>query len=147
MNDAPHSPRRRGFTLIEVMISVLFVAVRIDALMGAATKSLGVVKAAKQYETARNLMEQLKKQEPLQLDEVDGDETQSGTFDDNRDYRWRRVLTTVGEESDRLYLVKTSVIWDSQKREGRERREEVVEYIHLPTAIKKKWIDEKAAND
>jgi len=135
---------KRGLTLLEVMIAVIIIGFGFVSLLSASARCLKVVKQAREFETARSLMERLKKEDPLQLDEVDGDEMQRGTFDEFRDYRWERELTLVGEESDRFYLVKTRVVWEADER---KKKEEVVEYLHLPTAIKKKWIDEKAAND
>lgn len=150
MSFKPRVPRqrrassRRGLTLLEVMIAVIIIGFGFVSLLSASARCLKVVKQAREFETARTLMERLKKEDPLQLDEVDGDEQQSGTFDEHRNYRWERELTAVGEESDQLYLVKTRVVWEADER---KKKEEVVEYLHLPTAIKKKWIDEKAAND
>lgn len=137
---------RSGLTLLEVMIAVFIVSLTFTYLMTASTRALKTVRMAKEFEIARNLLERLKKEEPLQLDEVDGDDRDGGRFDDKeyRDYRWERELTQVGEESDQFYLVKTRIIWES---DDRKKQEQVVEYLHLPTAIKKKWISDKAKDD
>ena len=133
---------RAGLTLLEVMVAVMIIGVAFVALLQAAASCLSIVVAAKDFEAARVLLERLEQEEPLQIDEIDGNDQDGGRFDgDYRDFRWKRVIAEVGEESDELYQITTTITWE---RGDEEWKEEVSRLLHLPSARRNGWIDENA---
>lgn len=131
-----------GFTLLEVMLAVFIVGTSFIFFVTAAVNSLSIAVSAKDYEKARMLLQRVEIEDPLQIDEVDGDDSDGGRFSgDFRDYSWKRVVTQVGEESDQLYQVTTSISWE---RGERDLDESMSRLLHVPSARKNGWIDENA---
>lgn len=121
-----------------LIMGTAFVAI----LIAAGESSRGAV-VARDYEVARSLLNRLSFEEPLQLDKVDGDDSESGSFDGSkyRKYSWKRTVTQIGEESDDLYRVETQILWEHNKDTWSEG---IQEYLHLPSARRNGWIDENA---
>lgn len=138
---SPNSSRL-GLSLVEVLIAVAIASGGLTMLVAAANKCLSVVKKAKVYDDCRQLFAEVERLHPLQLDELEED-SESGTFDGEfAAYSWQRDVTLfTEEEDDGVYEVRTRILWDSKSK---ERFEEFVTLIHLPTAKRMGYIAEEA---
>lgn len=130
---------RGGFSLIEVLLAMLVLGLSLMAFFHAVSQGTALVAEARDYETARMLLNQLDVIEPLDLEDFSDGET-GGFFDGEfRNHRWRRVITLAGREEDEFYHIETRVEWG----DTRDPRVESVEtYLHLPTARRAGWMRE-----
>ncbi len=130
-----------GFSLLEVLLAILVLGLSLVAFFGAVGEGMAVVTAARQYETARTLMNLVDLIEPLDVEDLDRGEF-SGRFDgDFRDYRWRRIVEPVGAEEDEFYRIETRIEWGDFLNPGMER---VETYLHAPSARREGWVKEPA---
>ncbi len=133
--------RRGGFSLLEVLLAVVILGMSLAAFFSATSQGLAIATAARQYETARTLLNQVDLLHPMQLDDLEEGED-SGSFDgEYRDYRWRRIITEAGKEEDLFFHIETRIEWGDARNPGME---SVETYLHLPTARRDGWVSDKA---
>jgi prepilin-type N-terminal cleavage/methylation domain-containing protein len=126
------SSRKDAFTLIEVLLAILILAIGLVVLVESAGRCLAVIKAARYYEDARHLLARVEVEHPIDFEEFD-EGTESGKFDGRwGDYRWKRVISSAGEEEDGLFEVKTQISWSERSGESRE---EIITLLYVPDAI------------
>lgn len=130
-NDKGQRTRRRadGFTLIEVMLATLILAMGLGALLTAVSQCLQVARAARIYDTTRDLLSRVEADKPVEIVEEIEDIEGSGKFDDPKlnAYSWKRELEPVGEKKFGLFKVTTTVTWSENNKESQE---QLVEYIY-----------------
>ena len=131
---------RTGMTLVEVLLAIVILGSALAALLGAASQAIGVVKQARNYETARTMLAQVEVEKPLRLEEEITVGEDSGTFKDGpTGWRWSRKIEAASEEGEDdekmggLYLVTTTVYWGSGS--GKTSSEETVRYLYVPENI------------
>ena len=109
---------RRGFTLIEVMLSIAILGIGAGILMVATSRCMAVATRAKHYGRAHRLIQQVEAAHPLTRGEIE-EGTESGTLDDG--YTWEREITeseTEGREG--LYTIRTRVSWAIRGKQSYE---------------------------
>ena len=123
--------RRTGLTLIEVMLALAILALGLTAMIATVSRCLGVVRQAKNFQTARHLLARAELENPLQLEEEIEEGTEEGGFDGGPDgYRWSRAVERLGREEDGLFKVTWRVSWS--EKGGRASFEEIVTCLHAP---------------
>lgn len=129
--NSPSTRRRRGFTLIEVILAMLVIGIGLLAMVTAATRCLSVVRGARFFEDARHLMAVLEVDVPVVPDEVE-EGTEDGQFDEPYEaYRWERDIRPAGEDEEyRLFVVVTRIIRVSEG--SRPSVEEVATLLYAP---------------
>ncbi len=121
---------RQGLTLIEVMLAMTILGIGMSILIYTASQCLGVIRQAKNFETARHLLSRVEMEDPLPLREKISEGSESGTFSGKESgFRWTRDIALIGEEEDGLYTV-TTRIFSSERQE--KPLEEVVTYLYRP---------------
>ena len=122
-------PWKRGLSLIEVMLAVVILGIGSGVLLLATARCLSIVTKSQRYSTAQRLILRVGAEHPLTRSEVDTG-TESGTFDDEEDYRWEREITEPeGESRKGLFTVRTRVSWSDRSRESFE---EVTAWHFIP---------------
>ncbi|MBP7828946.1 MAG: prepilin-type N-terminal cleavage/methylation domain-containing protein [Kiritimatiellae bacterium] len=122
--------RRAGLTLIEVMLALAILGLGLSALIATVARCLGVVRQARNFQTARHLLARAELENPLQLEEEIEEGSEEGGFDGGPyDYRWSRVIERLGREEDGLFTVTLRV---SRSEKGRASSEEVVTCLYAP---------------
>lgn len=127
--------RKRGLTLVEVLLALAILGIGLFVLITAASRCLSVARQAKQYEIARRLMARVNLEEPLQLKEEITEDTESGTFGyDYPGYTWNRKIEQALEDDDEsgLFKVTTWVSWTDARGVGFEK---VVSYLYAPEVV------------
>lgn len=120
--------KREGLTLIEVLLAVAILSLGLTGLIGAVTQCLGVVRQARNLQTARHLLARAELEHPLQLEEEIEEGVEEGDFEGGpAGWRWRRAVERLGREEDGLYQV-TWRVW----RDGRGSAEEIVTCVFVP---------------
>lgn len=116
-----------GFTLVEAVLALAILSIGVFVLIECTAKCLAVIRTARQYQTARMILDQGELEHPLiWTNEVDKNTVAPVTYPNG--YTFSRELTAVdGEES--LYVVKTRVAWSEI---GQASFEEVVSYLYSP---------------
>ncbi len=133
----PLRRRRAGLTLIETLLAVAILGIALSVLVAAAGQALGVVRRARNFATARHLLDIVELENPIpDLAEAAG-MIESGGFDPPyADYSWERtvepMLDLMGEETG-YYLIRTRVRWSDR---GQETFEELVTGAYAPTETK-----------
>ena len=131
--------RRRGLTLIEVMLALAILGVGLSVLISTASKCLAVIRQSKNYENARHLLALveidfhnalLELENPEDLE--DGSESVDFPYEFSN-YKGTWEVTTIGEEEDGLKEVKFTVTWSER---GTESFEEVTMYRYVPQKTK-----------
>jgi type II secretory pathway component PulJ len=103
-------------TLIEVLLAMVFLGLSVCVLMSTASHSLSIVRNSRQYETARQLIQAIEAEYPLDEGDIFRSET-SGTFDDHEGYRWEREIIEIDEElQPGLFQISTRVYWSDRNR-------------------------------
>ena len=131
--------RRRGLTLIEVMLALTILGVGLSVLISTASKCLAVIRQSKNYENARHLLALVEidfHNRLLELEEQEDLEDSSEAVDfpyDFSNYKGTWTVATIGEEEDGLKEVTFRVTWSEH---GRESFEEVVMYRYVPQKVK-----------
>lgn len=125
---SPSSRRRRGLTLIEVMLAVVILGIGSGVLLMATARCLAIISKSQRYSTAQRLIGQVGAEHPLTRAEIkEGKE--SGQFDDEANYRWEREITAPEDENRKgLYTVRTRVSWSDR---GRDSFEEVITWHYI----------------
>jgi prepilin-type N-terminal cleavage/methylation domain-containing protein len=123
-----HGVGRSGFTLIEVMIASVLLAVGVTALLAAASRCLAVMRVAKQYQEAQWALHMGELENPvLPTEEYEDWEVSGETYNDFN-YS-REVIEPEGDESDGLFMLRSRATWSDK---GRESYEEVVRLVFVP---------------
>lgn len=122
---------KRGLTLIEVLIALVILSVGVSSMMVAMSRCLSVVRAARNREVARGLIQRVDIENPIET--VDMDEmSDSGDFDEPEGYTWYRDITMVDEEErPGLFEVTTRISWSER---GKEAFEEITVFKYAPDA-------------
>ncbi|MDD3276431.1 MAG: prepilin-type N-terminal cleavage/methylation domain-containing protein [Kiritimatiellales bacterium] len=121
---------KRGLTLIEVMLAVVILGIGAGVLLLATARCLSIVVKSQRYSTAQRLIGQVEAEHPLTRAKIEAG-IESGTFDDDADYRWEREMTESENENRKgLYAVRTRVSWSDR---GRSSFEEVTTWRFIPT--------------
>ena len=138
--ECPVRERRAGMTLAEVLLAIVILGAALAALLGAASQAIGVVKQARNYETARTMLALVEVEKPLRLEEEITVGEDGGSFQDGPPgWRWTRKIEAASEEGEDdekmggLYLVTTTVYWGSGS--GKTSSEETVRYLYVPENI------------
>jgi prepilin-type N-terminal cleavage/methylation domain-containing protein len=118
-----------GLTLIEVMLALTILGMGLTVLIATTSRCLGVVRQAKNYETARHLLGRVELEHPLQLEEKIEAGSDSGDFSGEPGFQWTRDIEVVGKEEDGLFSVLTRIAWSDS---GRKKSEEVITYLYRP---------------
>ena len=122
--------RRAGLTLIEVMLALAILGLGLSALIATVSRCLGVVRQAKNFQTARHLLARAELEKPLQLEEKIEEGSEAGGFEGGpHDYRWSRTVERLGREEDGLFTVALRVSWSDK---GRAAFEEIVTCLYAP---------------
>jgi type II secretory pathway pseudopilin PulG len=120
-------------TLIEVMLAVVILGTSLGALLAATSQALAVVRQARNYETARQMLGRVEAENPIRLMDEITEGQESGGFDGGPSgWSWTRTIKDYGAEDEQkegLFLVTTRVIWS---RGGRQGKEETVQYLFVP---------------
>lgn len=120
-----------GMTLIEVMLAMAILAIGLFVLIASVGRSIAVVRAARIYDRAHMLLNQVDLMEPLIGVELEA-ETKQGRFSspEHRGYEWIRIIEEEGDEEDRLFRITTRVSWT---RLNHTSFEETVQLRYSPT--------------
>ena len=139
------TPRRRraGLTLIEVMLALAILGLGLSALIATVSRCLGVVRQAKNFQTARHLLARAELENPLQLEEKIEEGSEAGGFEGGPyDYRWSRNIERLGREEDGLFTVTLRVSWSDKG--GRASSEEIVTCLYAPESKEGGTVTERA---
>jgi len=118
--------RRRGLTLIEVLLAIVILGIGAGTLMLATARCISVVSKARHYSAAQRLILRVGAENPLTRGEMDAG-IESGDFEDG--YSWEReVIEPEDENREGLYTVRTRVGWSTR---GKERFEEIVTWHYI----------------
>lgn len=132
--------RRAGMTLIEVLLAVVILGTALGALVEAASRSLAVVRQARNYETARRMLGEVDAENPLWLkDEIAPGHESGGFTGGPSGWRWSRAVQHLGdadEDKEGLFIVTTRVIWSHGNNQGRE---EISQYLFVPKNVDGKY--------
>ena len=114
------SKRKKGFTLVEVLLALVILSVGVSAMMIAMGQALSVVRTARNREIAQSLIRRIDLDFPIE--KIDLEElTETGTFDDMEGYYWTREILMVDEEErPGLFLIRSRIDWSERGREAFE---------------------------
>lgn len=120
-------------TLIEVMLAVVILGVSLGVLVEAASRSLAVVRQARNYELARRMLGRVEAEHPLWLEDEITAGQDGGGFDGGPEgWSWERTIEDLGaveEQQEGLFRLTTRVSWAQGRRVGSE---EVVQLLYVP---------------
>jgi Tfp pilus assembly protein PilE len=121
------APRLAGFTLVEAMLALAILSIGIFVLVECTARCLAVIRASRNYQNARLVMDQGELDHPLVwTNDVEENTVESEPYPNG--YTFSRTLTPMeGEES--LYLVTTRVTWSEV---GKASFEEVIGVLYCP---------------
>lgn len=121
--------KKRGMTLIEVLLAVVILGLGLSILVTSAGRCLSVVRKSRNYENARHLLGLLELEEPLDTENIK-EGTESGRFDEPYEqYQWTRIIEETGEEDSGLYKIIVRIGWSDRNTDVYE---EVQTYLYLP---------------
>lgn len=114
--------RQSGFTLIEVMLATMILAMGLGMVMMGVSQCLGVAKAARVFDTTRNLLSQVEAENPIEIVEEIDEIADSGDFEDPkyRGYSWKRTVEEEGDKKYGLFKITTTVTWAENEKESSE---------------------------
>lgn len=108
-----HAPMPRGFTLIEVLVSLLLLSIVLPAVMGGISLSLRTAEEAKFKAQASSLarakLTELQAANQWELQKLSGD------FGVDSPYRWNAELTNF--EGTTLLQLDVTVLWRQREQE------------------------------
>lgn len=109
-------------TLIEIMLATMILAMGLGMIMAAVSQCLQVARAARIYDTTRELLSRVQAENPIETAEEIEDIADSGKFDDPKlaDYEWRREIEEVGDKKYGLFKITTTVIWSENRKQSQE---------------------------
>ena len=111
---------RRGLTLIEVMLAIVILSIGSGVLLLATARCIAIISKSRHYSTAQRLIQQVGAAHPLTRAKIEAG-TESGTFDDEEDYKWEREITETEDENRKgLFTVRTRVSWSDRGRDSFE---------------------------
>lgn len=135
------APRKKGLTLIEVMLAIVILGVGAGTLMLATARCMGVALKAQHYSAAQRLLLRVNSEKPLSLEELE-EGTETGSFDDG--YTWEReVLESENEDRQGLYTVRTRVSWSMR---GKTAYEETTTVLYIKPEDAEKGSQVKRGN-
>ncbi len=121
--------RKKGLTLIEVLLAVVILGIGSGVLMLATARCLSVVAKARRYAAAQRLIRRVGAEHPLTQATLE-EGIESGGFRDEPDYRWEReIMESDDENRAGLYTVRTRVSWSDRSRESFE---ESITWRYIP---------------
>ncbi|MCU0857659.1 MAG: hypothetical protein MUC65_04565, partial [Pontiellaceae bacterium] len=96
------------------MLSIVILGIGTGVLLLATAKCISIVTQSQHYSTAQRLIQQVSAEHPLTRSDIEAG-TESGTFDDEEDYRWEReIIESENENRKGLFTVITRVIWSDR---------------------------------
>ena len=120
-------------TLVEVLLAVVILGIALGGLVEAASRSLAVVRQARNYEMARRMLGRVDAENPLRLlDEIQAGQESGGFEGGPAGWSWTRSLEDLGADDDQkegLFLMTTRVFWGTGERKSSE---EAVQYLYVP---------------
>jgi prepilin-type N-terminal cleavage/methylation domain-containing protein len=116
--------RRRGMTLIEVMMAVAILSIGVFALVDAAARCLAVVRQARNFHLARMVLDQAELEYPVVKEEGEFLNVDVEAADYPGGFTFRRASEETEEKG--LLILRSTVSWAEK---GRNSREEVVTYL------------------
>jgi hypothetical protein len=111
---------------VEVVLAMALLGIAAVVIMTAASRCLAVVRTAKNYYTARHVLDLGELDHPLLRHTEEGKEEFVNLEVDNEEYENGFTFSRTAEESEAfegLYIVKTRVAWSQR---GRQSAEEVI---------------------
>ena len=120
---------KSGMTLVEVLLAAALLGVGLSVLLTAASRSLAVMKIARNYQKAQWTFNMGELDYPLVAitNEVKELAVSSERYENGFVYE-REVEDEAGGEEDDLHVVRARVTWSSRNREATE---EVVRYVYF----------------
>lgn len=126
MKPAGPARRKRGLTLIEVLMAMVILGIGAGTLMLATARCLAVVSKAQRYSQAQRLILQVGVEQPLTRAAPETG-IESGDFDGG--YTWEREIAEPDDETRAgLYTVRTRVGWSDR---GKDSFEEIVTWHYV----------------
>ena len=120
-------------TLVEVLLAVVILGIALGGLVEAASRSLAVVRQARNYEMARRMLGRVDAENPLRLlDEIQAGQESGGFEGGPSGWSWTRTLEDLGaddEQKEGLFLMTTRVFWGTGEHRSKE---EAVQYLYVP---------------
>ncbi len=110
-----HRKSQSGFTLIEMIVATVILALAIVGAISAISSSTRAVEAGERIQTAALLAQRKLTELELQTTNMTSGEQQGDFGADYADYRWRAVMDTT--EFDKLLKVTVTVSWGAGERE------------------------------
>ena len=122
---------RVGFTLIEVLLSLVILSIGISSMMYAMGQALSVIRTARNQEIAQALLRRIDIEFPIEkIDYIENIE--AGYFNDTEGYSWQREILLLDEENrPGLFITRKRVIWSER---GKNKFEEIEAYTYAPEA-------------
>lgn len=116
----------RGMTLVETVLALAILSIGIFILVETTAKCLAVVRMARNYQTARAVLDRGESEHPLRgTNTVEQNKVEAVDYDG---YAFSRDLQPVDGE-EKLFMVVTKVAWSET---GHESGEELVSYVYCP---------------
>jgi len=117
-----------GMTLVETVLALAILSIGIFILVETTAKCLAVVRQARNYQTARAVLDRGESEHPLRgTNTVEKNKVDPVDYDG---YAFSRDLQPVDGEG-KLFMVVTKVAWSET---GRESGDELVSYVYCPNA-------------
>ena len=126
-----HQTSKNGLTLVEVLLALVILTIGVSSLMMAMSRCLGVVRTARNRETARSLIRLVDIDYPIERVDM-AELSESGDFEDRDDFVWFRDIVMIDEEErPGLFMVTIRVQWAER---GSDAFEEISSYKYVPDA-------------
>lgn len=131
MSEQYRHPKKRGLTLIEVLLALIILSLSLSAMMLAMGRCLSVIRTARNRDTARSLLQRIHVDHPIEkIDYRTLIET--GDFDEVDTHTWTREIIPENEENlPGLFLVRHRVEWSERNR---LQAEEAEFFVYAPEA-------------
>ena len=121
----------QGFSLIEVILAMLILGIGMASITAMASRCLAIARKARNFETARLLLGKIDLESPIDYENF-GAGSESGRFEDNDGFSWKRTIEQIGEEDDGIYKMRIEIFWSDRNKEVSE---EVETYLHVPEEL------------